>query len=100
MSPDEGVFRAHLAGGRFRSGAASGRWRLVSVAWPYAVFGVRASDDIEYGLRFECTDYPSTPPTAGLGDIAPNGPLAVNKWPSGPERIALAFEPACKSASC
>jgi hypothetical protein len=100
LSPDEAVFRAHIAGGRFRSGAASGRWRLVSVAWPYAVFGVRASDDIEYGLRFECTDYPSTPATARLWDIDLNGPLAVNKWPSGRERIPLAFNPDWKTGSC
>jgi hypothetical protein len=41
MTPEEAVFQAHLASGRYRSGAAAGRWRLVSVAWPHAIFGVR-----------------------------------------------------------
>jgi hypothetical protein len=100
MSPDEAVFRAHLAGGRFRSGVASGRWRLISVAWPHAIFGVRACDGIEYGLRFECIDYPRTPATARLWDIDLNGPLSVSKWPGGRERIPLAFNPGWKNGSC
>ena len=100
LSPDEAVFRAHIAGGRFRSGAASGRWRLVSVAWPHAVFGVRASDGNEYCLRFECADYPRTPATARLWDIDLDSPLAVNRWPGGRERIPLAFNPDWKNGSC
>ncbi len=100
MSPDAAVFHAHLTGGRFRSGAASGRWRLVSVAWPHAIFGVRAADGIEYGLRFECVDYPRTPATARLWDIDLDGPLAVSKWPAGRERIPLAFNPDWKNGSC
>ncbi|HZT26574.1 MAG TPA: hypothetical protein VFA57_12795 [Pseudolabrys sp.] len=100
VSPDEAVFRAHLAGGRFRSGAAAGRWRLVAVAWPHAVFGVRAADGAEYGLRFECSDYPRTPPTAGLWDLELNAPLAVNKWPAGRDRIPLAFNPGWKNGAC
>ena len=28
VSPEEAVFRAHLAGGRYLSSAAAGRWRF------------------------------------------------------------------------
>lgn len=100
VPPDEAVFRAHLAGGRFLSGAAAGRWRLVSVAWPHSVFGVRAADGIEYGLRFECSNYPRTPPTARLWDIEQNVPLANSKWPIGQQRIPLAFNPDWKHGTC
>jgi len=100
VSPEEAVFRAHLAGGRYLSGAAAGRWRLVSVSWPYAVFVVRAADGTEYGLRFECTNYPRTPATARPWDTEIDAPLAVNKWPTGQTRIPLAFNPEWKNGSC
>ena len=100
VSPDEAVFRVHLAGGSFRSGAAAGRWQLVSVSWPYAVFGVRAADSVEYGLRFECGDYPRTPATARPWDIELDVPLTFDKWPTGRERVPLAFNPGWKNGSC
>jgi hypothetical protein len=100
VPPEEAVLTAHVAGGRFRSGAAGGRWRFVSVAWPYAVFGVRARDGIEYGLRFECGDYPRTPATARLWDLGLDGPLAIDRWPTGRDRIPLAFNPGWKNGSC
>jgi hypothetical protein len=100
VSPDEAVFNAHVAGGRFRSGVAAGRWRLVSVAWPYAVLAVRAADGIDYGLRFECANYPRVPVTGGLWDLETNSPLPVSKWPAGRERIPLAFNPGWKNGTC
>ena len=100
ISPEEEVFRSHLAGGRFRSGAAAGRWRFVSLAWPYAVFGLCAADGVEYGLRFECRDYPQTPSTGRLWDIELDAPLAFNKWPTGRERVLLAFNPDWKKGFC
>jgi hypothetical protein len=100
LSPEEAVFRAHLVGGRFRSGSAAGRWQLVSVSWPHAVFGVRASDGIEYGLRFDCEGYPRTPSTARPWDIELDAPLAFDKWPTGHDRIPLAFNPGWKNGSC
>lgn len=100
MSPEEAVFRAHLAGGRFRSGVAAGRWRLVSAAWPHALFGVTAADQAEYGLRFECRDYPQTPATARLWDLDRDVPLAVDRWPTGRDRLPLAFNPGWKDGSC
>lgn len=100
ISPDEAEFLAHLAGGRFRSGAATERWRLVSVAWPYATFVVRAADRIDYGLRFLCNDYPRTPPTAQPWDVDLNMPLGVHLWPTGRERVPLAFNPGWKGGTC
>lgn len=99
-TPDESVFQAHLLGGRFRSGAAAGRWRLVSIRWPHAIFAVMAADGIEYGLRFECTDYPRTPATAQPWELTSDAPLATNRWPTGRERIPLAFNPDWKNATC
>ena len=100
VSPEEAVFRAHLAGGRYLSSAAAGRWRFISVSWPHAVFAVLAADGIEYGLRFECTNYPRTPATARPWDFELDAPLAIEKWPTGRQRIPLAFNPDWKNGSC
>ncbi len=100
VSPEEAVLGDHLASGRYLSGAAAGRWRLISVSWPYAVFAVRAADQIEYGLRFECTNYPRTPATARPWNFELDAPLAVDKWPTGRQRIPLAFNPDWKNGSC
>lgn len=100
ISPEEGVFRSHLAGGRFISGVAAGRWRFVSIAWPHAVFGVRAADGIEYGLRFDCRDYPRTPATARPWDLERDAPLEAARWPTGSNRIPLAFNPGWKDGAC
>lgn len=100
IGPDEAVFRSHLGGGSFLLGVAAGRWRLVSVAWPHAVLGVRAADGIEYGLRFECRDYPRTPATARPWDIERDAPLAPEGWPTGGSRLPLAFNPSWKNGSC
>lgn len=99
-SVEEAVFRAHLAGGSFRLGAAAGRWRSVSVTWPHAVFGVHAADGIEYGFRFECANYPQTPPTARPWDVERDAPLAPELWPTGQARVPLAFNPGWKNGSC
>ena len=100
LPPDQAVFQAHLEGGRYRSGAAAGRWRLVSVAWPHVVFAVRAADDEEYGLRFECSSYPRTPATARPWDLELDAPLAHNRWPTGQARVPLAFNPGWKNGGC
>ncbi len=76
VGPDEAVFRSHLAAGKLLLGASTSRWRQVLVAWPYALFAVRAAGGIEYGLRFECGDYPRRPATARPWDIERDAPLA------------------------
>lgn len=100
IGPDEAVFRRHLSGGGFRSGASAGRWRAVAVAWPYAVFGVSAVDGVQWGLRFDCTDYPRTPPTARPWDLDRDAPLAADSWPTGASRVPMAFNPNWKNGSC
>lgn len=95
--PDERTFRQHLAGGAFGRGAAHGRWRLVQVAWPHALIAVSAAardgSPSEYGFRFELTNYPQVPPTAQPWDLEVNRPLAPTRWPTGPKRLAAAFNP-------
>lgn len=100
MRPDESEFRAHLSAGSYLLGATSGRWRLVEVAWPFATFAVRAVDGVEWGLRFECSDYPRTAPTAQPWDLALHAPLAAQRWPKGSSRIPLAFNPSWKNGAC
>jgi hypothetical protein len=97
MLPDERTFHAHLEAGAFLRGAARGRWRLVSVAWPHAVIAVsaapRTGSPPEYGCRFELTNYPQAPPTAQPWDLARNTPLDPGRWPTGKSRLAGAFNP-------
>ena len=100
LSPGETVFRCHLAGGAFRIGAAGGRWRMVSLGWPYATFGIRAADGVEYGFRFDCEGYPQNAPTARLWDIDRDVPLPSNRWPTGHDRIPRAFNPNWKNGTC
>jgi hypothetical protein len=94
MSPDERALREHLAGGRFRAGVAAGRWRLIDVAWPYALIAVSAADRLdspsEFVIRFELTGYPHTAPTGGLWDTASDSSLPPDQRPKG-ERVATLF---------
>jgi hypothetical protein len=100
INPEEAVFQMHLAGGSFRSGAAAGRWRAVSTAWPHPIFAVRAADGLEFGLRFDCNGYPRVAPTARLWDFVKDVPLAPGLWPAGGGRILLAFNPQWKFGAC
>lgn len=81
MTPDERALRADLDRAAFRSGVADGRWRLVSAAWPFVLIGVKAKDAREYVLRFNCSGFPTTPPTAVPWDADRNTQLAANLWP-------------------
>lgn len=100
LSPDERVLRLHLQSGRFRSGMAAGRWRFVSLNWPYLLIAVTARDRIEYGFRFECSNYPRTPATAPPWDLERNAPLSPERWPTGRSRVPLAFNPGWKGGTC
>lgn len=79
--PDERAFEADLAKARFRLGQVEKRWRLVSITWPFALIGVTAKDGREYLLRFNCSGYPQSPPTAGPWDPACDAILAFDLWP-------------------
>ena len=98
--PDQRMLRLHLESGRFRAGVAAGRWRLVSLEWPHVVIGVKARDDIEYGFRFHCADYPHTAVSAQPWDIENDSGLPAEKWPTGRDRITLAFNPGWKGGNC
>lgn len=104
MSTDECVFRDHLERGPFQSGVDRGRWRLVSVNWPYAVIAIAAAErpntPPEYAFRFELTNYPSSPPTSQPWDAEKNVPLDHSRWPGGRGRIPPAFNPGWKGGSC
>lgn len=95
LRPDERVFRAHVAAAPFQSGADRGRWRLVSVTWPAAVIAVAAAPrpgaPAEYAFRFDCTNYPVSPPTACLWEPVRDVPLAFGERPFGVGRVAMAF---------
>lgn len=97
MGLDERVFRAHLQAGPFQSGVDRGRWRLLSIDWPYAVIAVAAAPrqdaPEEYALRFHLAGYPQAAPTAGPWDSEANGPLPAARWPQGRSRVPFAFRP-------
>ena len=99
-SAAEAALRRDVAAGRFVSGEAAGRWRLVSLSWPHLTVAIRAADDIEYGLHFECSDYPRQAVTAQPWDIERGQPLAFSLWPTGTSRIPLAFNPGWKAGTC
>lgn len=94
IAPDEAAFRADVAKATFRLGEVEGRWRLVEIAWPHAFITVIARDGCEYLLRFDCSGYPTTPPTAGPWDMQRNAVLAANCWPQGQGgRVGAVFRP-------
>ena len=92
---DERVFMDDIEKGPFQSGVARGRWRLISVTWPYAIIAVsaapRANSPGEFFLRFDLRNYPQSPPTARPWDIEQDAPLADSKRPHGASRVPKAF---------
>ncbi len=100
---DERVFHSHLENGPFQSGVDRGRWRLVSVNWPYAIIAVKAAARPnapgEYAFRFELNNYPNLPPTAQPWDAERNSPLVHASWPGGVGRITPAFNPGWKGGA-
>jgi len=100
MSPDERALRADVAKPTFCVGEVGGRWRLVGVTWPFAYITVTAKDGRGFALRFDCSGYPVSPPTAGLWDAGRNAPLAHNCWPrSKGGRLGAVFRPDWKGGS-
>ncbi|WP_289014329.1 hypothetical protein [uncultured Methylobacterium sp.] len=83
MTPDRAQLERDLAAVPFQEGAARGRWRLITIAWPFATFGITAKDGREFAVRLECSGYPAQPPTGGLWDLAGNAILPAVKWPRG-----------------
>jgi hypothetical protein len=98
--PDERALEADVAKARFRLGQAEKRWRLVNITWPFALIGVTAKDGREYVLRFNCSGYPQSPPTAGPWDTNRDAILAFDLWPrSQGGRLGSVFRTEWKGGS-
>lgn len=82
-TPDERAFRADVEAAAFLVGTADGRWRLITIVWPYAWIGVTAKDGREFVLRFNAAGFPNAPPTATLWDLNCNVQLGASLWPRG-----------------
>ncbi len=98
--PDERAFMADVVKPNFRLGQFDGRWRLIDVTWPLALIGITARDGREFVLRFKCSGYPKTPPTAGPWDPDANTILAPDRWPrSTGGRVAAVFNSGWKGGT-
>lgn len=83
MTPDHAQLERDFAAAPFQEGVVRERWRLMTIAWPYAFLGVTARDGHEFTLRLECSGYPAQPPTGGLWDTAKSTVLSEQDWPRG-----------------
>ena len=89
-----------MAKAAFCLGEAESRWRLLGVTWPVALISVSAKDGRAYVLRFDCTGYPQTAPTARLWDVTQNAPLAFDLWPRHQGgRLGAVFRPDWKGGA-
>lgn len=91
MTPDRAQLERDLATASFLEGAARGRWRLVTISWPHALFGVTAKDGREFVVRLDCSGYPAQPPTGGLWDLARGAVLGPQAWPRGDDVFRSVF---------
>jgi hypothetical protein len=99
MAPDEIALRADLNKPAFNVGVAEHRWRLISVAWPFVIVAVFASDGTDLAIRFDGSGYPNSI-TGRLWDPQTNGAPAADRWPlSKGGRVAAVFRRDWKQGS-
>jgi hypothetical protein len=98
MSPSEHALEFHLRSGRFLAGIARDRWQLLGIAFPTVHVAICARDARRVVLRFDCTGYPDTPPTATVWDWANQRALSANLWPCG-GRVSQVFNPSWKGGA-
>ncbi len=95
MTVDEAVFCEHVQHGNFLDGVSRGKWKIVRQEWPHVWIEVRAAQrdpsSDAYVLRFDCTNYPQSAPTAVLWDLGTNTPLAHDRWPAGTGSVGQIF---------
>lgn len=100
IGPDQRAFEADVAKAAFRLGQTVGRWRLISLAWPFTFFGAVAKDGREYVLRLNCAGYPQAAPTGGPWDTKTDKVLAFDLWPRGRGgRVSAVFRTDWKSGT-
>jgi hypothetical protein len=104
ISVDERVFRYHVGAGAFQSGVDRGRWRLIRIAWPYAVISVAAAErpgaPDSYSFRFQLDNYPSSAPVARCWETERDAPLECTQRPWGTGRVQIAFRTDFKGDTC
>jgi len=54
----------------------------------------------EYAMRFECSGYPQSPPTAQPWCLETNTPLPPARWPTGRSIVPSVFRPEWKGGTC
>lgn len=91
MQPDERALRADLSAARFLAGEDRNRWQFRDLQWPFLFVDVIAHDGKAFTLRLNCCGYPAISPTGTFWDFANNAQLTFDKWPTGGQRIQLAF---------
>jgi hypothetical protein len=80
MGPDQNALMRDLASPTFKVGVRRGRWALLGVKFPIAMFFVAAP--VRFGgptgflLRSDCSGYPATAPNSQLWHGLDNQPLA------------------------
>ncbi len=104
LPPDRVLLEQDLAAPESRCGEVEGRWRRVSLNWPYLILAVSAPErpgsPSEFDFRFECTGYREKPATAQPWDLQTNSPLPAARWPTGPAIVASVFRPDWKQGQC
>ncbi|KRB79049.1 DUF7665 family protein [Noviherbaspirillum sp. Root189] len=98
MNQECQALESDLASGRFKAGAARGRWRLVSLNWPHAFIEVFDRNGHAVCIRFECSGYPGRPPQGTPWDYQAQQQLAAHLWPRG-GRVSQVFNPGWKAGA-
>lgn len=98
MSPAQRSLEADLKSGRFLSGVTRGRWQLLAQDFPAVVVEIAARDARRIALRFDCTGYPESPPTATVWDMETQQRMPAHRWPRG-GRVSQIFNPGWKGGA-
>lgn len=96
MGPDQNALMRDLASPTFKVGVRRGRWALLGVKFPLAMFFVAAparfGGPTGFLLRSDCAGYPATAPTSQLWHGRDNQPLADTHRPKNRQsRTMISF---------
>lgn len=87
---------ADLSRSDFQCGCVSGRWRIISYAFPTLEFAVTATEPdgtaSEYAFRAVLDGYPANAPHVRIWDHAANTPLPLERRPKLPPRYSNTFQ--------